>query len=50
MEVICGLNMDLAAATQMEKTEGFTVGGPHGPGLIVSHHSQARLSSDHRQL
>lgn len=38
------------ASTGLGKAVGFTVGGPHGPGLIVSHHSRARLKSDHRQL
>ena len=40
----------LAASTGLGKAVGFTVGGPHGPRLIVSHHSRARLRSDHRQL
>lgn len=39
-----------AASTGLGEAVGFTVGGPHGPGLIVSHHGRARLRSDHRQL
>lgn len=49
MEVICGdERVILVASTGVGKAAGFTVGGLHGPGLIVSHHSRAR--SDHRQL
>lgn len=40
----------LAASTGLGRDVGFTVGGPHGPGLIVSHHRRASLRSDHRQL
>lgn len=39
-----------AASTGLGKAVGFNVGGPHGPGLIVSHHGRARLRSDHWQL
>lgn len=31
-----------AASTGLGKAVGFTVGGPHGPGLIVSHHSRSQ--------
>lgn len=40
----------LSASIELGRAVGFTVGGPHGPGLIVSHHCRARLRSDHRHL